>query len=144
MWRSPLALPFPRVGAAVLPLVLLRLPEVDPRDTDDGAALRDSRLDGTAVVGDDRRDDVYPAWATLVPGLRHFSKGLYVLITRRMIFYKSNYCRSFTNDFQTIANRARVFLTMDQKDIPKLRELANEQVREHGWSEAKAKWHFER
>ena len=82
--RSPHALIFPRVGAAVIPVVLLRLPEVDPRDADDGAALRDSRLDGTAVVGDDRRDDVYPAWATLVPGLRHFSEGFYRLTTRRI------------------------------------------------------------
>ena len=48
------------------------------------------------------------------------------------------------NDFQTIANRARVFLTMDLRYIPGLREAANEQVRLNGWSEHKAKWYFEK
>lgn len=74
--RSPRALPVPRVGDAVSPVVLLRLSEVGPRDADDGAALRGSRLNGTTLVGGDPDGDGDPAWAASVSGLRHVTKGI--------------------------------------------------------------------
>ena len=76
MQCSPSALTVPRVGAAVVPGVLLRLPQVGPRDACNGAALRGSRRNGITVVGGDCDVDGDPAWAANVPSLCHVTKGI--------------------------------------------------------------------
>ena len=73
---TPRAVPVPRVGAAIFPRVLLRLPQVGPGDAVNGAALRGSRRNGTAVVGGDSDDNGDLAWAAHVPSLRHVTKGI--------------------------------------------------------------------